>query len=1009
MRLHGQSRPPNRAGRRSHDIRAAATLLIAALLLVSASTLRAQEGTISGVVVDGSTLQPLANAQVGIDKTSVGTVTDAQGRFRLTRVPGADAVVTVSMIGFRAFKEQVRVGATNLRLGLTLAPVELNQIVITGTAGVAQKRSVGNSVGQIDAARTQAIAPASTAANLLNGRVAGVVLTPGTGMVGSGPRIKIRGSNSFSLSDQPLIYIDGIRVDNDVSVGPRAQGTSSVISRLNDINPEDIDSFEIIKGPAAATLYGTEAANGVIQIITKKGRVDGAPRADFSMRMGTSWWMNPQATMPINYGIDPTTKQIVSWDAIATENANGTPLWKNGAIQSYNANLSGGSGTTRYYIAGGFDKQDGIESINNLQRFTTRANLGLHPSNKLNASISLGYVQSKTNLPVEGSSGRGLLVNAVFGTPLFLNTPKRGFLTAPPEVLHSPDFRSSEALRRFTQSAQLTFDAFPWLSQRLSLGLDLTGEEDQALTKRDDALVAFFSASTALGSKTTTRHDVTYSTVDYTATAKEKIGANYTGASSVGVQYYRRRDQFVTATGREFPAPNLETVLATAITTGSDDFYSNTTLGVFAQQQFGWRDLAFLTGAVRVDNNSAFGSNFDFVVYPKLSGTYVISDQLGWNSKLVKTLKLRAAYGQSGQQPRSFAALRTYQPVTAGNSTSAVTPQFVGNPDLAPERGAELEGGFEAGLLDERVGVDFTFYYRKTKDAILEKATAPSLGFPGTQFVNAGAIQNKGVELQLKALAVNSRTLNLEFNANLSKNSNKVLNLGGDQYFNVVEDGTGFITPLASQRHQVGYALGAWWGKEVVGATVGSNGIATNLMCTSGNGGAPVACADAPIIMLGSATPTFEGSLSSTASFRGRIRLYALVDFKHGMMTFNNTQGYRCQTRLTCIENVDPLHSDPVRVAVAQSNRTYWNSYLQNSSFAKLREVSLAYTLPESLVRRFSASGGSITFSGRNLHTFTSYPGLDPEADFLSNQFTRTEQTNVPPLSQFTSTVRLTF
>ena len=974
-------------------------------------SVRAQAaGTVHAKVVDAGTQAPLSDVQLLVVGTQLGGMTNAAGELTIGGVPAGAYTVRAQLIGFKPSEQPVTVTADNttqVEIQLQRVAIELDAIVVTGTAGATQRRAVGNSVGSISAADVQAIAPAPQTANLIAGRSAGVVVIPGTGMVGSGPRIRIRGASSFSLSDQPLLYIDGVRVDNDVSTGPSAQGTSGVISRLNDLNPEEIESIEVIKGPAAATLYGTEAANGVIQVITKKGRPN-STQVDVSVLGGANWLMSPEHVIPISYARD-ADGQLVTFDPVASEEAHGTPLFQTGKSQRYDISVRGGTNTTRYFVSAGYDGQTGVEPNNKAEKINTRLNLGIYPSDRFNANLSIGYIQGTTNVPFEGSSGRGLITNAVFANPLGKDTPRRGFLQAPPEILHSPAFTSRQGIRRITQSLQLNNELTSWFAQRLTVGMDLASERNEGITRRDASLADFFSGTTALGSKSATQNNILYTSVDYGATAKAALPKELSSATSVGAQYYRRHDEVLGATGREFPASGLESISATAITTGTDDFQENTTVGVYVQEQVGWRDQAFLTGAIRVDNNSAFGDNFDFVVYPKLSGTWVVSEAPFWKWEWVNTFRLRAAYGESGQQPRAFAALRTYAPVTGGDGGSAVTAQFVGNPDLAPERSGELETGFDAGLFGERLGIEFTYYRRKTHDAILERATAPSLGFPGFQFVNAGAIQTVGAEVKLDIAALKSSSLDWHWTVNLSKNDNKVLDLGGDPFFNVDEDGTGFITPLGSQRHQVGYPLGAWFGKKVLSAEVDPNtGIAGNLMCAS-DGDSPMACEDAPVLYLGRSAPSFEGSVSSTLTLFGNIRLYALVDFKSGVLTFNNTEGYRCQVRLICRENVLPLESDPVRVAVAQSNRVYWSAYLQNSSFAKLREVSASYTLPTTITRRLGANNGSLTLSGRNLHTWTDYPGMDPELMFLSDQFTRTEQANTPPLAQFVLSLRLAF
>ncbi|MGH7635046.1 MAG: carboxypeptidase-like regulatory domain-containing protein, partial [Gemmatimonadaceae bacterium] len=251
----------------------AALVALITLLVVPTHSALAQSGEVSGTVVSESSQRPIAGVQIVVEgQTGTGTVTDASGHFHISRVAGAQVTLNARMLGFRPASQTVRVGATDIRFALTDRPIELNQVVVTGTAGGQQQRALGNSVAKINAAEVVANAPIPSVESLINGRAPGVTVMPGTGMIGAGANIRIRGVSTFSLSGDPLIYVDGVRVDNQTGTGMSIQAFGSgVVSRLNDFDPNDIESIEILKGPAAATLYGTEAARGVINIITKKG------------------------------------------------------------------------------------------------------------------------------------------------------------------------------------------------------------------------------------------------------------------------------------------------------------------------------------------------------------------------------------------------------------------------------------------------------------------------------------------------------------------------------------------------------------------------------------------------------------------------------------------------------------------------------------------------------------------------------------------------------------------
>lgn len=1019
---------------------ATSVALLACTVLCSAIAVEAQEGVVAGTVTDVRTQRPLAGAQVNIVGTQRGTLTDSNGRFRITGLTGQTVQVQVVILGYRTTTRTVSVGDVAIRMPLEESAVQLDEIVVTGTAGAVQKRAIGNAVTKIDAASVMETAPITDAASLINGRAAGVVIQAGTGMIGAGPRVRIRGTNSFSLSDQPLIYVDGIRANNEVSSGITIQAFgSSVISRLNDINPDDIESIEIIKGPAAATLYGTEAANGVIQIITKRGRAGDRPTFNFTMRQGTSWFMDPEGRIPTTWARDPTTQQIFEFNIVENENEGGAgralceqriaqsinpamscrSIFKNGWTQGYSGSVSGGSDVVRYYVSLDYDRDEGIEPVNNMWRYGGRANVAITPSSKFDLNASLGVINSRTNLALEAGAG-GIWFSTFFNSPNLKDTERRGFLFNPPEAIWNYIDEIQE-VNRVTGSLQLNHRPLRWFTHRLAVGLDLTNENDEELVERlvDPYMFNFFFGDAQLGSKFERRRGVQYGTVDYSGTVNFGLTPDIESRTSFGGQYYRKFTDVASAFGRQFPAPDLKTIAATAITTGFDDYVENSTVGVYGQQQFTWKDRLFLTAALRADDNSAFGQDFDLVYYPKFSASWVLGEEPFFNVPFVSALKLRAAYGQSGQQPENFAALRTFQPITSGSGQPAVTPQFLGNDSLGPERGREIELGFEAGFLQERLGIDFTFYHQKTKDAILLRDVAPSFGFPGNIFVNAGQIKNQGLEVQLKALAVQSRKVDLDLTLNFSTNDNEVVKLAGEppaecsgpQRFTT---GACFIT-IGSQRHQIGYPVGAWFRERVLTARFDpATGRATADQCDDGFGGS-TPCLDAagnliaPRVYLGPASATWEGSFSPTITLFDRFRLYGLVDFKGGHKHFDNNLRARCQIFFICRENLFPQEYDPALISEMQSNARFVSFVINDAGFARLREVSASYTVPDRWAGRVGARRAAITVAARNLHTWTDWTGLDPEAFFLVNLHARLEQDQTPQLAQFTTTINFTF
>jgi TonB-dependent SusC/RagA subfamily outer membrane receptor len=633
--MHRPLRPPSRFRR----------LLGSIALLTAASAATAQaQGIISGTVVDARTLRGLDGAQVQVEGTTIGTITNGAGDFRLTGVTGTQVTLQVRRLGFRPATVQARVGQTGLRITMTEQVSSLSEVVITGTAEPVERRAIGNAVTKVDAASAQAIAPSPDVTNLLNGKAAGVVVTQGSGAVGSGPRIRIRGAASLSLSDQPLIYVDGVRIANDVSTGPRSQFFSSgVISRLNDIDPENIESMEIIKGPAAATLYGTEANNGVIQIITKRGKA-GRPVFSMNARVGGNWFKDAEARIGQTFRRMPDGS-IESWNPVAADREAGLELFQTGISQSYNLGLNGGNDAVRYNFNGTYDNDKGIEPTNHLWRWAG-AVMSSFPISVARHPGGLQHDTAERQCPAR--SRGGMWFSAYFGQAPVTEAEKlrRGYFSAPPEAFWGA-FKQYQALKRTTASLQFNHRLGTWLTQRLVVGNDLTGEDNVNQTQR---MAPFFrqffgSPTDQNGNKLTRRRELGVTSVDYAASLKQPLFGLQT-STSFGAQYFKRQTYALAARGEGFPAGGLTLVDAAATTFGGEDFFENSTVGFYGQEQLNLNDRMYLTAALRVDNNSAFGEDFEWVTYPKVSGTWVINEEPWFGMPWVSSLKLRAAYGQ---------------------------------------------------------------------------------------------------------------------------------------------------------------------------------------------------------------------------------------------------------------------------------------------------------------------------------------------------------------------------
>ncbi|HEY9514275.1 MAG TPA: TonB-dependent receptor plug domain-containing protein, partial [Gemmatimonadaceae bacterium] len=618
-------------------------------------------GQISGQVTNAASGQPVAGVQVLVVGTRLGAMSREDGRYTITNVPDGTHRLRTQRLGFTPEQRSVTVAGADVTVdfAITAVSISLDEVVVTGTAGGTQRRAIGNVVASVSADSVLARAPISNVDQLLGQRTAGVMMLPGTGQVGTGSAVRIRGSSSLSLTNEPIIYIDGVRMDSDAHRGPSQRGGANV-SRLNDINPADIESIEIIKGPAAATLYGTEASNGVIQIITKRGQ-SGRPQFDVTIRHGYDWLWNPEGRAGMRYMPDPDNPgQVIGFNVYENERDNGTgAIFGNGMLQSYNASIRGGTDAVRYFASASRNDDTGVVDWNWDKKTGLRANMELALSDQVKVTVGSSYIEGQTRL-AQGSIGTDPFSNLIWSNPRFLTDGRRGWTDAPPEEWGEVESRSDND--RTTSNIELRYQPFSWMTHRLVAGLDMNSEVSSTLYPQQPEGADHFYGSLGLGSKAVSRGERRFVTLDYSSSANFDV-SDYVLTPSVGFQYYKSTSSFINSIGQEFPAVPITTVSGGAVRDGGEDFVENITAGVYFQQQVGWRNRVFVTGAIRADANSAFGESFKAAYYPKLSATWVLHEEPFWNIDFINEFRLRSAWGAAGQQPATFAAARLYDPV----------------------------------------------------------------------------------------------------------------------------------------------------------------------------------------------------------------------------------------------------------------------------------------------------------------------------------------------------------
>jgi TonB-dependent starch-binding outer membrane protein SusC len=1024
----------------------APTLLAAGVLLLSAFTpLAAQNtGVIRGKVTEAGTGRPVPDARVTITGRQQGAVTSASGDYVIPSVPAGTAELLARRIGYGRSTRTVTVTAgaeTRADFTISMTASVLDAVIVTGTGGNAEKRSLGNSITQLDVADVTAKTSVTNVTEVLQGKSPGVTILPGSGVPGTAGEIRIRGASSLS-GYKPVVFIDGIRFNIDDLGGFAATGggtaglaqSSQVTSALNNLNPNDIESIEIIKGPAAATLYGAEAANGVIQIITKKGtRGQQAMRWNFKTEMGSSTWklLPPDnlktcdaASKAATVSATDTTKvwplcQSVPVNTIISDN----PLVRDdrairtGDMLRYSGNVRGGGDRYSFYLSGDRETEQGVFYNSDNNRTSIRSNFGFNPNEKTNFEVNVNWQDGRLRLPIQDESANGLLLSATRGDAGRISRfgpLNEGWKSISPTAANR--YQNYTASQRFTLGSTASFNPTRWFLNRMTAGFDNTVTQAQLLFLPGDIDVAQ-DADAASGANFRSSPMRRILTLDYAGTLVWNPRASLKSTTLFGTQVVADNSESVQARGIGIGAVDVTRVDLLTRTTGQETYTENNSVGYYVQEQLDWNNRLFLTGAVRADDHSSFGTNFDLIIYPKVSLSWVASEEPAAKRFLdaarVNALKLRGAWGQAGRAPSAYSAPQTYtvDRATLGTITSpALRASSLGNPDLKPERGTEIELGFDAGLFSDQIGVDFTFY-RKTTDDMLQSVAPPaSTGFTATRFINLGSVLNRGFEISVYGSPVRRNTFSWDTRLNFSTNHNELTSFGIGDKLTDTPSGQAYGSV---QQHRIGYPLGGYW---VTPPVRDANGVAV----LNAAGAAIFNTGDSSRRYFGPSSPTREVGFSNTITFLRRFSVYALLDYKGGGFLFNQQERSRCQAANdNCTRVNDPRARFPQNaadsvlfkeLAVYRNTANVSPEWIQRSDFVKLRELSLSVDLPERLLARAGATSARFTLSGRNLKVWTKYEGVDPEVNsYGGRNFVRVDAYAAPMMQRLTAALTLGF
>ena len=707
----------------------------------------ALQGTITGRVLDAQTQQPISTAQVFITDTGLGALSRLDGTYQIQQVPAGIHTLSVQRIGYGSASQQVSVVSGQslaANFELVQAALQLDEMIVTGTAGQARRREVGNAIVQLSPSDLPEIV--QSVETLLQGRAAGVTIRGTTGNPGAGSQIRLRGITSASMGNQPLIYVDGVRMRSEgYGAAPGGSRSANVtLSTLDDINPADIERIEIIKGPAATTLYGTEAAAGVIQIFTKRG-----------LNAPATWTFETQQGFSRPRELGPEPEPFFRMD----------PLLRTAYQQEYHLAVSGGSGDISYYFSGNRSRDEGIWGRDLANTTSWRSNLRFQPMPSLVVDFNTGYTDGDSDLSTGGRNPEGPVTIAARGPA------GSGYGDGYVEAMHlTNEQQNLEQHQHLITGLVATLTQGGNLTHRLVLGLDNLSSDAQNIR-------GFGFLVHPDGDVRTRRWSNQIKSIEYVGNLQWEPTESLALVWSAGSQFQDTETASTEARSSDLAGPGVPTAGSGARYRVIENRIRVVTGGVFGQVLLGYQDRYFLTLGTRLDGNSAFGEDLGFEAYPKVAASYVISDESWWSPGLGET-KLRAAYGEAGRAPGAFDAVRTWE--TPGFlGVPAFAPGNVGNPNLAPERSKEIEVGFDHSMFDSRLNIDFTYYRKTTDGALFLRQQIPSEGFGGSQLENVGKVRNSGIELSVDADLVRSQSVVWSVGGTLTTNHSLVLDIGG--------------------------------------------------------------------------------------------------------------------------------------------------------------------------------------------------------------------------------------
>lgn len=950
--------------------------------------------TVTGTVTDDNN-DELIGATILVKGTSTGTVTDVDGSFELT-VPDGSEVLLISYTGFRTF-EYTLGSESNIAIQLEFDAIGLEDVVVVGYAPQ-RRKDVTGAVSSVDAEALADI-PLPSMQTALQGRAAGVQVTKNSGTPGGGIDVRVRGSTSINASNQPLYVIDGVPIiDDNVDFTQQGIGNAQ-LSVLADINPDEIESFEVLKDAATAAIYGSRAANGVVLITTKKGKA-GATQINFSATRGSQEAIK---TIPVVDG--PTYIEYITSlfgaNIIGTEaNSNWQDLiFRSSTVEDYNVNFSGGNQNTKFFASLGYNNDEGIMVGSRFQRYSGRLNLDQIVSDKLTIGMNMGYTFSFTDQVQNDNNIYGALSTAILLPPVVPVTRDDGSFGSAfgleNPVAATTVYDNTVTRNKLLGKVFATFNINEQLSVQTSFGTDI-------LDVREDIFEPSALQSSATGLATLGQFKNTRILNENIIRYTNSFGSHNLQAIG-GVSFQEDKRQNTLAIASDFPTDQFTGLSSGAQPLTTNGGFSGDNLqSYFGNVNYNFGGKYFLTATFRADGSSRFVNN-QWGYFPGVSASWRLSDESFLQGGLFDELKLRVGWGRTGNNGiGNFAARQLYGGGANYLDAPGTAPTQLGNPDLKWETTTAISAGIDFGIINNRVTGSIDYYVKNTEDLLLNRPIPTTSGFTSV-LQNVGEVENVGYEFTINTINVSKPDFTWTTNIVLGYNKNEVKKLVDDVPFDA-----GFASRVA-----VGQPLGSFFGHVTDGifqnqAEIDAHATQPNaapgdfrFMDISGGAGpdgvlgtsddlAPDGIInDNDRTFIGNAIPDWTGGITNSISFKG-IDFSAFFQFATGHQIYNNNlafaEGLNSVFAPTqrAWDNRWQNEGDETIIPRAvlgdpNGNRRDSDRYAEDGDYIRLKTVTLGYTLPSSFLDKANIRKLRVFVSGFNLWTATDYSWFDPE------------------------------